>query len=242
MKPVVVVLGASGGIGRAVTAEQVSRGRHVIAAARGDQVLTLQGENVTAVRADASRPEDLEKVFGIAAETGRVEGLVHSVFADRRVPLEQLGVQDMQQVFAAGVTSALRSAQLLEQHRSGPAACVLVGSIHGGFGEAGMAAYTTAKAALRGLTLSLAVEWGPKGLRTNLVEPGFVPVPRNEHLADRTVLDGLQRAYPSPRLCSPADVAHLTGFLLSDEAGFINAAVIPVDGGASALLPETLAR
>jgi NAD(P)-dependent dehydrogenase (short-subunit alcohol dehydrogenase family) len=242
LKPVVVVLGASGGIGRAVTAEQVSRGHHVVAAARGDQVLALQSENVTAVRADASRPEDLERVFGIAADTGPVQALVHSVFADQRVPLEQLTTHDMQQVFAAGAGSALRSAQLLQQHRTGPAACVLIGSIHGGFGEAGMAAYTTVKAALRGLTLSLAVEWGPQGLRTNLVEPGFVPVPRNEHLAGPRVLDALQRAYPSPRLCTPADVAHLTGFLLSDKADFINAAVIPLDGGASALLPETLSR
>ena len=158
------------------------------------------------------------------------------------MPLDQLGTDDMQQVVAAGATSALKATQLLQEHRAGPAASVLVGSIHGGFGEAGMAAYTTAKAALRGLTLSLAVEWGPQGLRTNLVEPGFVPVPRNEHLADQTVLDALHRAYPSPRLCTPADVAHLTGFLLSDKADFINGAVIPIDGGASALLPETLVR
>ncbi|WP_405868010.1 SDR family oxidoreductase [Streptomyces sp. NBC_01515] len=161
MKQVVVVLGASGGIGRAATAEQAVHGRHVIAVARGEGVAALQGGNVTAVRADASHPEVLEKVFGIAADTGYVQALVRSVLADHRVPLDQLGTDDMQQV-VAGATSALKAALLLQQHRTGPAACVLVGSIHGGSGEPGMAAYTTAKAALRGLTLSLAVEWGPK--------------------------------------------------------------------------------
>ncbi|MCM3298345.1 NAD(P)H-binding protein [Streptomyces sp. NPDC058947] len=75
MKPVVVALGAFGGIGRAVTAEQAARGRHVLAVARGENVLTLQNEDVTAVRADASRPEDLARVFRVAAETGPVQNV-----------------------------------------------------------------------------------------------------------------------------------------------------------------------
>ncbi|WP_055490719.1 SDR family NAD(P)-dependent oxidoreductase [Streptomyces sp. TP-A0356] len=242
MRSVVVVLGASGGIGQAVTAGQAALGRHVIAVARGEKVLSLRTEHVTPVQADASKPEDLERIFSIAAETGAVDALVHTVFADSRVPLTKLDPAAMQEVFAAGATSALKAAQLLHEQETRPASCVLIGSIHAGFGEAGMAAYSTAKAALRGINRSLAVEWGREGIRTNLVEPGFVPVPRNERLATATVLDSLQRAYPSPRLCTPHDVAHLTSFLLSDQAEFINGATIPVDGGASAVLPETLLR
>jgi NAD(P)-dependent dehydrogenase (short-subunit alcohol dehydrogenase family) len=242
MRAVVVVLGASGGIGRAITASQIAHGRHVVAVARGESILAMRDEHVTAVVGDVAVPEDLDRVFSVAADAGPVDALVHTVFADCRVPLGQLGTTAMQQVFAAGATSALKAAQLLHQQETRPAACVLIGSIHAGFGEAGLAAYATAKAALRGVNRSLAVEWGPGGLRTNLVEPGFVPVPRNEHLASETVLEGLRRAYPSPRLCTPDDVAHLTSFLLSDQAGFINGATIPVDGGASAVLPETLLR
>lgn len=242
MRSVVVILGASGGIGRAVTADQVAQGRHVIAVARGEKTLAMRDEYVTPVLGDAAEPEDLEEVFSVAAGIGPVDALVHSVFADARVPLTELDTAAMQQVFAAGATSALKAAQLLHQQPARTTACVLVGSIHAGFGEAGMAAYSTAKAALRGISRSLAVEWGPEGMRTNLVEPGFVPVPRNESLTDDTVLEQLQRAYPSPRLCTPDDVAHLTTFLLSDKAEFINGATIPVDGGAGAVLPETLLR
>jgi 3-oxoacyl-[acyl-carrier protein] reductase len=83
---------------------------------------------------------------------------------------------------------------------------------------------------------------GPQGLRSNIVEPGFVPVPRNEELVNDAVLGGLRRAYPGTRLCTPDDVAHITSFLLSDKAEFINGAIIPVDGGASVVLPETLVR
>jgi NAD(P)-dependent dehydrogenase (short-subunit alcohol dehydrogenase family) len=212
-----------------------------VAVARGEKVLAMQAEHVTPVIGDASRPEDLERAFAVAAGLGPVDALVHTVFADSRVPLTDLDTAAMQQVFAAGATSALKAAQLLHLQPTRPAACVLIGSIHAGFGERGMAAYTAAKAALRGISRSLAVEWGPQGVRTNLIEPGF-PVPRNEHLAGDTVLEGLRRAYPSPRLCTPDDVAHLTSFLLSDQGEYINGATIPVDGGASAVLPETLLR
>ena len=140
-----------------------------------------------------------------------MDAVVHSVFADSRVPLTELATADMQQVFATGVTSALKTAQLLHQQETRPAALVIIGSIHAGFGEASMAAYSTAKSAQRGLNRSIAVEWGPAGLRSNIVEPGFVPVPRNEELVNDAVLGGLRRAYPSTRLCTPDDVAHIIG-------------------------------
>jgi NAD(P)-dependent dehydrogenase (short-subunit alcohol dehydrogenase family) len=113
MRPVVVVLGASGGIGRAVTASQVAHGRHVVAVARGEKILGMKDDYVTPVIGDAANPEDLDNVFAIAADIGAVDAVVHSVFADARVPLTELATADLQQVFATGVTSALRTAQLL---------------------------------------------------------------------------------------------------------------------------------
>ena len=89
MRSVVVVLGASGGIGRAVTASQVANGRHVVAVARGENVLEMKDEFVTPVIADAAKPEDLEDVFALAADIGAVDAVVHSVFADARVPLTE---------------------------------------------------------------------------------------------------------------------------------------------------------
>ena len=65
-----VVLGASGGIGRAVTASQVANGRHVVAVARGEKILDMKDEHVTPVIGDAAKPEDLEKVFALAADIG----------------------------------------------------------------------------------------------------------------------------------------------------------------------------
>jgi NAD(P)-dependent dehydrogenase (short-subunit alcohol dehydrogenase family) len=117
----------------------------------------MKDEHVTPVTGDAAKPYDLENVFAIAADPGPVDVVVRTVFADSRVPQAELTTTDMQQVFASGATSALKTAQLLHQQQTRPASYVLIGSIHAGFGEPTMAAYSTAKAALRGLNRSIAV-------------------------------------------------------------------------------------
>jgi NAD(P)-dependent dehydrogenase (short-subunit alcohol dehydrogenase family) len=168
MRNVVVVLGASGGIGRAVTASQIAHGRHVVAAGRGEAVLDMKDEYVSPLLGDASKREVLKEVFETAAAIGPVDAVVHTLFADSRIPLTELRDDALLQVFDTGAASALKAAQLLYEHGTRPAACVLIGSIHAGLGEANMAAYSTVKAALRGVNLAIAVEWGPQGLRCNL--------------------------------------------------------------------------
>ena len=102
--------------------------------------------------------------------------------------------------------------------------------------------YATAKAAIEGLTRALAVDYGAHGVRANALALGSVATERSAaHLqglpeADRLAFDReIRLLQPLGRMGSPAEVAEVVAFLLSDAAGFLNGAIIPVDGGRSAV-------
>jgi NAD(P)-dependent dehydrogenase (short-subunit alcohol dehydrogenase family) len=106
-------------------------------------------------------------------------------------------------------------------------------------------AYATAKAATEGLTRALAVDYGPRGIRVNAVALGSIVTGRYEALltqqmpevAERVEAD-MARLHPIGRLGQPHEAAAAVAYLLSDEASFINGAILPVDGGRSVFGPD----
>jgi NAD(P)-dependent dehydrogenase (short-subunit alcohol dehydrogenase family) len=130
-------------------------------------------------------------------------------------------------------------------------AIVVVSSIAAVAAGPRMAGYTAAKAALLGLVRSLAVDYGPQGVRTNAVCPGWTRTPMADaEMDDLGARRGISRsdAYalatsdvPLGRPAEPEEVASVCAFLASDEASYVNGAVIVVDGGATAVDVATLA-
>jgi 3-oxoacyl-[acyl-carrier protein] reductase len=97
-------------------------------------------------------------------------------------------------------------------------------------GNRGQVNYSAAKAGLQGLTRTLSIELGPFGITANAVAPGFIATEMTEAMPE-PVLAGMIAHTPLGRLGTPDDVAHAYLFLASEEAGFINGAVLTVDGG-----------
>jgi len=109
--------------------------------------------------------------------------------------------------------------------------------------------YATAKAAVEGLTRALAVDYGPRGIRTNAVALGSITTERHEAFlegqepSEAERIEGeINRLHPVGRIGRPEDVAAASAYLLSEAASFINGAILPVDGGRSALGQDPEAR
>lgn len=238
----VIVTGAGSGIGRATALRLAREGATVIAAdISAPRLQELAAEDssppLVLVRADLTREQDVRNV--VEAAGGRVDGLVNSAgIADAALPAAEVDDETWDRVFAINVTAVMRltRAVLRLMLQDGAGAIVNVSSIASLRASAAGAAYTASKHALNGFTKSIAVFYAAKGIRANVVAPGRVATNidatyRSELAIE--VLAPLVRAN-APNLAKPDEIAATITFLLSDDAGNVNGAVLACDGAWSA--------
>lgn len=233
-----LVLGAAGGIGRAVVARLLADGTAVVAVDQDPAVHQLPGVAL-AFDGDATDGALLARALDAAAEPPSI--LVHALLGEHRAPLQDAAPEDWHRVLDVGLVSAWQAATALVRRKPAgrPASVVLIGSVHAHAAAPGFAPYAVAKAGLGALARAAATEWGYLGVRTNVVEPGFVPVERNAHRwRDPAERERIRAAYPLGRLCSPREVAEVVAFLSGPLSSYVNGVCLPVDGGALAVLPE----
>lgn len=228
-----VVIGAAGGIGSACVRRFAADGLRVVAVDTDERVHSLP--DCVPVHGDCTDPAVLDEAFA-----GPVDVLVHGVYHWARAPVGQLRREDWLRVLDVGLLSAWEAAVRLARS-GGPASIVLIGSVQGKRAVAGTAAYAASKAGLAALGRAIAVEWGPRGIRCNVVEPGAVPLPRNAAELDQPAAGApLLAAQPLQRPCTPEEIASVAAFLAGPDAAFINGQAIGVDGGTTALMPGEL--
>ncbi|HTS93049.1 MAG TPA: SDR family oxidoreductase [Stellaceae bacterium] len=173
----------------------------------------------------------------IADEFGALDILVSNVGVRHRLPLREIEPEDFRRVLEVNLTAAFQLAReaVAAMARRGRGRIIFVTSIAGPLGRANDAAYIAAKGGLAAFARALAVEFGPQGITTNAIAPGYFATETNSAMvADPAVEEFVRRRIPLRRWGEPREIAGAAVFLASDAASYINGHVLTVDGGLSA--------
>jgi NAD(P)-dependent dehydrogenase (short-subunit alcohol dehydrogenase family) len=242
---VVIITGSGSGLGRVLAHSFAGEGAAVVVADVVDQRATTVADEISeaggsslAQITDVTNAAGVEAMVGAARETfGSVDILVNN--AAKATDADFLEVSE--EAWDEDVAIALKGSFLCSQavlgemteNRSG--VIINISSVNA-FAYFGNEAYSAAKAGIVNLTRSLAVRYGPFGVRVNAIAPGTLRTPAWEERRqkDPDVFDRVAKWYPLGRIGEPEDVAGAALFLASDEAAWISGAVLPVDGGLTA--------
>ncbi len=236
---VVLVTGASRGIGRAVAERCAEAGASVVACAREDHAKPVVDHIVSAggvAQAHSVDVTDAESVERVVRETlerfSRIDVLVNNAGIVRDQLLMRMKRDDWDTVLATNLTAAFTCTQavLRSMVRQRHGRIINVSSVVGQSGNPGQANYAASKAGLVGFSKSLAREVASRGITVNVVSPGMIETDMTARLDD-AVRQSLSAQIPMSRFGTPDDIASAVGFLASDEASYITGQVLSVNGG-----------
>lgn len=235
-----IVTGGAQGIGKATAEKFASEGAYVfvwdVDENKGNAfVKELTGRNLKAkfMRVNVASFEEVNAaVESIIAETGCVDVLVNNAGILRDATLVKMTPEQWQQVIDVNLTGVFNCTKAVSAHMVEKQSGRIINatSVVGLYGNFGQTNYVAAKSGLIGMTKVWARELGRKGVNVNAVAPGFIATEMVASMPEK-VINIMKEKTPLGRLGTPEDIANAYLFLASDEASFINGAVISVDGG-----------
>lgn len=240
---VVWVTGASGGIGAAIVRRLAEGGARLVLQARSAAGLEALGEELRVrntefeiVTGSVTDPVTVQQSIRTAIERwGRLDGLVACAGVSPIFkPAESIGLSEWREVMETNVTGTFLTATeagraMLEQGRG---SIVIVSSVHGTVAGARLAAYSTSKGAVNMLAKSLAAEWASRGVRVNVVAPGYVETDMTSSLREHHRWGpALLARVPMGRFAEAGEISGVVQFLLSDAAAYMTGTVVEIDGG-----------
>ncbi len=240
---VAVISGGNSGIGLAIARRFVTAGAHVFIFGRRrkalDEAVKLIGANVTAIQADASRLEDLDRVADAVRSTkGKVDVVVSNAALVEQVPLPKITENHYDRTFDLNAKAPLFLVQKLLPMMGSGGSIILVASAMHYMGLANHSTYAATKAALRSCSPTWAAEFKDSGIRANTLSPGVVDTPMLDSQASTPeeaaeICRGYAAYTPMLRLAQPEELANAALFLASDESSFMTGSDMVVDGGIS---------
>jgi 3alpha(or 20beta)-hydroxysteroid dehydrogenase len=238
---VAIITGAARGQGEATARLFAAEGARLVLTDRLADVETVArslGNAARALLADISDAAAWKRLTDLALEAfGGIDILINNAAVSDHHGFLELTRERLELVLAVNLIGPILGMQavLPLMLARGGGAIVNISSVNGLRGTAGMAGYDASKWALRGVTKSVALEYGAKGIRVNSVHPGAISTPMldPEGTLDGNSLAGLLRI-AAGRVGKPLEVAHASLFLAGDESSYINGAELAVDGGWSA--------
>jgi 3-oxoacyl-[acyl-carrier protein] reductase len=231
---VALVTGGGGSIGRA-TASGLSAAGHDIVAVDLDGTTAEETARATGGRSYRCDVCDRDAVLTLAAETGPVDVLVNVAGFARPSPLVGATPDDVLAVLNTNLLGTLWCVQAYAPGMEGNGGCIV--NISSGAARLNMpflGIYPATKNAVESLTVQLAVELGPLGVRVNAIAPGTILTPGVAAMLNEDAREARRRTLPAGRLGTPDDIAATVVFLASAAADYITGQVLYVDGGLTA--------
>lgn len=180
----------------------------------------------------SSREQSRQVVQDVLKRYGEVDVLINNAGIVQDALVTKMTEDQWNKVIDVDLKGPFQMVQAVvdDMIKHGNGEIINVSSIVGIYGNVGQVNYAAAKAGLIGMTKTLAKELGKKGVRVNAIAPGFIHTPMTAKVPEK-ILEMMKEKIPLKRLGEPRDVAYTLLFLASDEAGYINGVVIPIDGG-----------
>lgn len=238
---IAIVTGGGRGIGRAVCQELAARGAHLLInySRSKDSAESLRkeiednGGSAETVCFDVSKSSEVDKVLGdLIKSHGKIDILVNNAGIALDNLIIRVKDEDWEKTLAVNLSGsfycARAVAKAMMKARSGN--IINISSVIGESGNAGQTAYASSKAALIGLTKSLAKELASRGVRVNAITPGYIETDMTDELGDKTK-DKILEAIPLARLGQSEDIAKAVAFFASKESGYITGQILGVNGG-----------
>jgi len=242
LNKVSLITGAAQGIGLATALKFAAEGAIVIVcdikqAGVDEAVAQCRALGATAAGfvADVTQRATIDAlVASVQAQFGRIDVLVNNAGITQDARLQKMTLEQFDRVIDVNLRGVFHCAQAVADLMVAQGSGVILNasSVVGIYGNFGQTNYAATKFGVIGFTKTWSRELGPKGIRVNAVAPGFITTPMVAAMPEK-VLQDLQAKVPLKRLGKPEEIANVYAFLASDEASYINGAVIEVSGGMS---------
>jgi len=238
-----IITGGATGIGLACARQFVAEGARVVLFGRRqdrlDEALETLGGASMAVAGDITQENDVQEVVDQTVKAfGRIDILINNAGTFSMAPLHETDGSDWDQVINTNLRGVFQLTRRVLGHmaKQKSGSLIHISSILGLVATPMAAAYNASKGGLNQFSRTVAVEYGPMGIRSNAVCPGMVETEMTQELRGNTdLMNEWLKSYPIGRFAQPEDIAKVCLFLASDDSAYVTGTVLPVDGGYTAL-------